>query len=119
MLVETVETRFVHDIDDRLFGFGDGERRVAGSYLAVSLYAEHRTEVGALLRIACSVSCHRDLAQCALHLMRYLGCQCYLTVDIALQTDGNQFVRVRGKVFPCDESAVTLITVSDDGRVDI
>ena len=51
--------------------------------------------------------------------MRHLGCQGYLTVNVALQTDGNQLVRVRGKVFPRDELSVTLIAVSDDGRVDV
>ena len=62
MLVEAVKACLVDDVDNCFFCFGNGERRVAGSHLAVSLHAEHRAEVGTLLWIARCVACHRDLS---------------------------------------------------------
>ena len=38
VLVEAVEARLVDNIDDGIGGLGDGERRVACSHFAISLY---------------------------------------------------------------------------------
>ena len=119
MLVEAVEAGLVDDIDDGLLGLGDGERRVAGSHLTIRLHTEHGAEVGTLLRVAGGVARHGELSQAALHLVGHLSREGYLTVDVALQSDGNQFVGVRGKVFSCDEAPVSLVTVANDGRVEV
>ena len=58
VLVEAVEAGLVDDIEDGLLGVGDRQGGVAGCGLAVSLHTDHRTEVDALLRIACGVACH-------------------------------------------------------------
>ena len=62
---------------------------------------------------------HGELSQGALYLVGYLGCEGYLTIDVALQSDGNQLIGVRSKIFSHDEFAVTLITVAHNGRVEI
>ena len=75
--------------------------------------------MGTLLRVAGGVARHGELSQAALHLVGHLSREGYLTVDVALQSDGNQFVGVRGKVFSCDEAPVSLVTVANDGRVEV
>ena len=50
--------------------------------------------MGALLRVTCSMSSHRELSKITLHLMGNLGSQGYPTINVTSQTDSNQFVRV-------------------------
>ena len=59
---ETSFNGFVYNVDDSLLGFGDGERRVAGSHLAIGLYAQDGAEVCTLLCIASSVARHSKLS---------------------------------------------------------
>ena len=72
MLVETVETRFVDDIEDSLLGMTDGQRRVAGCRLSIRLHGNHRTEMDALPAVASGMSRHRQLGGDGLHLMGHL-----------------------------------------------
>ena len=67
-----------------------------------------------LLSIACSVTCHGKLSHTALYLMRYLGCERYLAVDIATQADGNQLIGIRGKVLAGDASTIAFVTVTNN-----
>ena len=62
VLIEPVKAGFVYNVDDSLLGFGDGERRVAGSHLAIGLYAQDGAEVCTLLCIACGVARHGKLS---------------------------------------------------------
>ena len=61
---------------------------------------------------------HRELRGDGLHLMRHLGREGNTTIDVAPQSDGDQIVRVRGKVFALDLLAVAQITVLDDAAVE-
>ena len=73
----------------------------------------------AFLWTACGVTSHRQLGGDGLHLMRYLGRQGDAAIDVASQSDGNEFVGIRGEVFALDHLAVALIAVADDGTVEI
>ena len=117
MLVEAVETRLVDDVEDSLLRMGDRQGRVAGHGLSISLYRDHRAEVDTLLRVASRMPRHRELGGDGLHLMGYLGCECYLAVDIAAEPDGNQFVGVRGEVFSLNLLSVAQVTILDDAAV--
>ena len=111
VFVEAVEARLVHQIDRSLLGIPDGQRRVGSRHLSVRLHTEHRTEVDALLWVACGVASLCELVAGSLHLVGHLYRQRQSAVDVARQPDGNEFVGMRGKIFARDGSPVTYVTV--------
>ena len=118
VLVETVETRLIDNIEDGLLGMGDGQRRVAGCCLAVGLHTDHRTEMDALLRVTRGVPRHRQLRGNGLHLVGHLGREGDATIDVAFHPDGDELVRMRGKIGTFYLLAVAQIAVSDDAAVE-
>ena len=118
VLVEAVEARLVHDIDDSLLGVADGERRVLCRHLSVGLHREHRAEVDGLPCVAQGVSRHRDLRGDGLRLVGYLCRQCDLAVHVTAQSDGDELVGVRGEVLALDPAPVTPVAVSHDAAVE-
>ena len=118
MLVEAIEAGLIDDIEDGFLGIGDGQRGVAGSCLAVCLDADHRTEMDTLLSVTCGVTCHRQLRGDSLHLMGHLGRKGDAAVNVATQTDGDEFIRVRGKILTFDGLSVAYIPILDNSRVE-
>ena len=51
--------------------------------------------------------------------MGYLGSQCYLAVDVATQSDGNELIRIRCKIFSSYQFPVAHIAVAYYCGVDI
>ena len=116
MLVEAVETRLVDDIENSFLGVADSQRRVAGRGLAISLHGNHRTEVDALLGITRSMPCHRQLRGDGLHLMGHLSRQGDAVVQLfAFQSDGDEFVGMRGEIFSFDGFAIAHVPIFNDG----
>ena len=116
MLVEAVETCLVDNIENSFLGVADSQRRVAGSGLAISLHGNHRTEVDALLGITRSMPCHRQLRGDGLHLMGHLSCQGDAVVKVfAFQSDGDEFVGMRGEVFSFDAFSIAHVPIFNDG----
>ena len=119
MLVIAIETGFVDQIDDSLFGIGDSKGGVCGADSTIRVYLEYRTEMDGLHWITCSVSCHGELVVAAFHLMRHLCRHHNLAVDISFESDGNEFVRVRSEILSCEGLAIAHETIVDEGAVEI
>ena len=118
VFVKAIEAGLVDDIEDGLFGVGNGQGGVTGSGLSVGLHTDHRTKMDALLRIASGVACHRQLCGDGLHMMWYLSCEGDTTIDVATHPDSDQLIRVRGKVLALYPFPVTQIAVFHDTAVE-
>ena len=94
MLVETVEAGLVDHIDDSLVGITDSQRRVAIHHITIRIGFHYRTEMDALQRITCSMSCQHQLPTPWLNLMRHLGREKEAAIDSTSQADGNELVRM-------------------------
>ena len=117
MFAETIETAFVDDVENDFLCMGNCQGRVAGSCLTVGLYAHHRTEMDAFLRIACYMARHGELGRDGFHLMGHLSGEGNLAVDITSEADGDEFVRIRGKILALNHLTITQIAVFDDTAV--
>jgi hypothetical protein len=59
-----------------------------------------------LIGIACGMTCHGELCRNGFDMMGHLSRQGNLAVDVASETDGYQFIGVRGEVFSGDDTPI-------------
>ena len=117
MFVETIEARLIDQIEDGLFGMRDRQGGVTCRHITIGLHREHRTEVDALVGIACGMTCHRELGRDGFDMMGHLCRQGNLAVDVATEADSYQLVRIGGKVFSGDNFPFAYIPIFNNGRV--
>ena len=119
VFVIAVETGFVNQIDNCFFGIRDGEGRICGMNDTIGFHLEYGAEVDGFQWITCGVSRHRQLVVVAFYLMRHLCRHHNLAVDVTLQSDSDELVRVRSKILSCEGFAIAYETIIDEGTVKV